>query len=278
MNRSTVRRRLLDSVIYLVLTVLAVIMVTPFAWMVATSFKTPADQYTRSLIPDPITLQNYQQLGQKIPFARQMWNSFRIAVLVTIGQVLTCAMGAFAFAVVRFKGRNLLFILLLITFMIPSHVTLIPNFYIFKLLHLIGTSVPLWLPAFWGGAFGTFLLRQYFLTIPCDLAESARMDGASLFRIFWSIYLPLARPALAALAVFTFMGSWNDLLHPLIYLPTDLQRTTIQVGLSLFQSQYSGKWTIMMAGTVASVMPMILIFFVAQKQFIEGIALTGVKR
>lgn len=278
MNHRTARHWLSDSAIYLVLIVLTVMMVTPFAWMVATSFKEPADQYTRSLIPDPITLQNYQQLGQKIPFAAEMWNSFRIATLVTVGQVLTCAMGAFAFAVVRFKGRNLLFILLLITFMIPGHVTLIPNFYIFKLLHLIGTSAPLWLPAFWGGAFGTFLLRQYFLTIPRDLAESARMDGASFFRIFWSIYLPLARPALAALAIFTFMGSWNDLLHPLIYLPTDLHRTTVQIGLSLFQSQYSGKWTIMMAGTVASVMPMILVFFVAQKQFIEGIALTGVKR
>jgi len=273
------RTRLTDIIFYVVLTVFGLVMVMPFLWMIATSFKLPADQYSRSFIPPTFTVQNYLDLGSKIPFFREMWNSFFIAALVTIGQLLTCAMAAFCFAVVQFRFRNTLFVLLLITFIIPFHVTLIPNFIIFsRVFHLVGTSIPLWLPAFWGGAFGTFLLRQYFLTIPRELAEAARIDGASLPQIFWQIYLPLARPALAALAIFTFMGAWNDLLHPLIYLPSDLQKTTIQVGLSLFQSQYSGKWTIMMAGTVASVTPMIVIFFIAQKQFIEGIALSGVKR
>ena len=267
-----------DVFTYLLLLLGAVIMVTPFLWMVSTSLKEPADQYTRTFIPDPATTQNYASLEQKIPFTREMLNSLRIALLTTVGQVLTCAMGAFAFAAVKFKFREPLFDLLLVTFMIPYQVTLIPNFYIFEVLKLIGTSVPLWLPAFWGGALGTFLLRQYFLTIPRDFAEAARMDGASLFDIFWRIYLPLARPALAALAILTFMGSWNDLLHPLIYLPSDLQRTTIQIGLSPFQTQYTGKWTIMMAGTLVSVVPMIVIFFLAQKQFIEGISLSGVKR
>jgi ABC-type glycerol-3-phosphate transport system permease component len=157
-------------------------------------------------------------------------------------------------------------------------VTLVPNFILFKWLGLIGTQVPLWLPGFWGGAFGTFLLRQYFLTIPFDLAEAARVDGASLLQIFARIYLPLAGPALAALSIFVFLGAWNDLLRPLIYLPADLQLTTITVGLSLFQTQYAGKWTLMMAGALVSILPVMLIFFVAQRQFIEGIGMSGVKR
>jgi ABC-type glycerol-3-phosphate transport system permease component len=203
-----------------------------------------------------------------------------LAILTVIGQLLTCAMGAFAFAVARFRGRGLLFALLMVTLMIPSQVTLIPNFIIFKWLGLIGTQIPLWLPAFWGGAFGTFLLRQFFLTIPYDLAEAARVDGASLVQIFWHIYLPLAKPALAALAIFTFQGSWNDLLHPLVYLPTDLQKTTLTVGLALFQQQLvqGGKFTVLMSGALVSILPLILVFFVAQKQFVEGIALSGVKR
>jgi len=272
------RSLLTGGVTYVLLVAGAFIMVIPFLWMVATSFKVPADQYTFSLIPTRATLDNYRYLWSMLPFTQELFNSLQISVLITVGQVLTCAMGAFAFAAVKFRLREPLFVLLLITFMIPGQVTLIPNFIIFKWLHLIGTNIPLWLPAFWGGAFGTFLLRQFFLTIPRDLAESARMDGASLWDIFWSIYMPLARPALAALAVFTFMGAWNDLLHPLIYLPSDLQKTTITIGLSLFQMQYAGKWTVMMAGTLISVLPMIVIFFLAQRQFIEGIALTGVRR
>jgi ABC-type glycerol-3-phosphate transport system permease component len=163
--------------------------------------------------------------------------------------------------------------------MIPSQVTLIPNFIIFKLLGLIGTSVPLWLPAFWGGAFGTFLLRQYFLTIPRDLVDAARMDGASLFRIFWDIYMPISKPALAALVIFTFQGAWNDLLHPLVYMPA-VPNTTLTVGLAFFQQQLTlgGKFTVLMAGALISILPLVIVFFLAQKQFIEGIALSGVKR
>jgi ABC-type glycerol-3-phosphate transport system permease component len=188
-------------------------------------------------------------------------------------------MGAFCFAVVKFKGRELLFTALLATMLIPFHVTLIPNFIIFSWLNLIGTSVPLWLPAFWGGAFGTFLIRQYFLTIPRDLVDAARVDGASLPQIFWQIYMPMARPALAALAIFTFQGAWNDLLHPLIYMPA-APNTTLTVGLAFFQQQMShgGKFTVLMSGAFISILPLLLVFFLAQKQFIEGVALSGVKR
>jgi multiple sugar transport system permease protein len=274
------RKLILDLITYLLLTLGAVMMVLPFLWMVSTSFKMPADQYTKTLIPDPATLNNFKELWGHLPFPRLMFNSFKLSIISTVGQLLTCAMGAFAFAVVRFRFRNTLFVLLLITMMIPAQVTLIPNFIIFKWIGLIGTQAPLWLPAFWGGAFGTFLLRQFFLTIPKDFADAARVDGASLIQIFWHIYLPLSRPALAALSIFTFQWAWNDLLHPLVYLPTDLQRTTLTVGLAFFQQQLTmgGKFTVLMSGALISILPLILVFFIAQKQFIEGIALSGVKR
>ncbi len=272
------RKQTLDVVTYAALILGSMIMVGPFLWMISTAFKLPADQFTRALIPNPFTTQNFTQLWTILPFSTLIWNSFKIAMLTTVGQLLTCAMGAFVFAVVRFRFREVLFIALLGTLMIPYQVTIIPNFIIFKALGLYGTQVPLWLPAFMGGAFGTFLLRQYFMTIPLDLAEAARVDGASLLRIFWSIYLPLAKPALAALAIFSFLGSWNNLLTPLIYLPSDLQQTTLPVGLSLLQQQYSGRWTIMMAGSLVSIAPIIIVFFFAQRFFIEGIALSGVRK
>ena len=272
------RRRAIDLLAYLLLSAGALVMVGPFLWMLSTALKQPADQFSRSLIPNPATLENFTQLWQKLPFARLIFNSLSIATLTTIGQLLTCAMAAFCFAVVRFRFRQALFVSLLATLMLPPQITLVPNFILFKWLGLTGTQAPLWLPAFWGGAFGTFLLRQYFLTIPFDLAEAARVDGASLIRIFFDIYLPLARPAMAALAIFSFLGAWNDLLGPLIYLPADLEKTTLTVGLALFQTQYTGRWTVMMAGALVSIAPVMLLFLVAQRQFIEGIALSGVRR
>jgi multiple sugar transport system permease protein len=269
-----------DTVTYIILIIGSVIMLGPFLWMVSTAFKLPADQFTRTLIPPTFTLQNFKELfGVDINFPKLFFNSVYISLLITIGTLFTCAMAAFCFAVVKFKGRDFLFIVLLITLMIPAQVTLIPNFILFKFLGLVGTSVPLWLPAFMGGAFGIFLLRQYFLTIPKDFVDAARMDGASLFQIFMQIYMPLAKPALAALAIFTFQGSWNDLLHPLVYLPA-VPNTTLTVGLAFFQQQLTlgGKFTVLMAGALISILPLVIVFFFAQKQFIEGISLSGVKR
>lgn len=279
----SLQKTVLDTLAYLVLGLGALTMLLPFVWMISVSFREPAQQYSRNLIPDPLVFQNYADLFRVLPnnaFLALVYNSFKISILTVIGQILTCAMAAFVFAVVKFKGRNLLFALLLATMMIPPQVSLIPNFIIFKYMHLIGTQWPLILPAFWGGAFGTFLLRQYFLTIPRDLVDAARMDGASLFDIFWRIYLPLSKPAVAALAIFVFKDAWNDLLHPLVYLPTDMQQTTLTVGLAFFQQQLQlgGKFTVLMAGAFLSILPLLLIFFIAQKQFIEGIALSGVKR
>lgn len=279
MDKNT-QKTFLDIICYTLLILGSVIMVGPFFWMVSTSFKLPADQFTRTLIPPTWTLQNFRDLfSVDINFPALFLNSTYISILTTIGQLLTCAMAAFCFAVVKFKGRGILFTMLLVTMMIPAQVTLIPNFIFFKIIGLVGSSIPLWLPAFWGGAFGTFLLRQYFLTIPRDLVDAARMDGASLFQIFWKIYMPLSKPALAALAIFTFQGAWNDLLHPLVYMPA-VPNTTLTVGLAFFQQQLTqgGKFTVLMAGALISILPLVIVFFLAQKQFIEGIALSGVKR
>ncbi|MGZ9225040.1 MAG: carbohydrate ABC transporter permease [Anaerolineales bacterium] len=276
-------KTLLDILAYIVLIIGALTMLIPFLWMISVSLREPAQQFSRDIIPDPITLKNYVDLFEELPnqaFFYLTYNSFKLSILAVVGQVLTCAMAAFVFAIVKFKGRDFLFALLLGTLMIPSQVSLIPDFIIFRYLGLIGTQWPLILPAFWGGAFGTFLLRQYFLKIPRDLVDAARMDGASLFEIFWRVYMPLSKPAVAALSIFVFKDSWNDLLHPLIYLPTDMSQTTLTVGLAFFQQQLQagGKFTVLMAGAFLSIVPLLIIFFIAQKQFIEGIALSGLKR
>ena len=276
-------KTILDVLTYTLLILGALTMIIPFVWMVSVSFREPAQQYARLIIPNPVILQNYLDLFKDLPdqaFLYLTFNSFKLSILAVIGQVLTCAMAAFVFAIVKFKGRDFLFALLVATLMIPPQVSLIPNFIIFKYLGWIGTQLPLIVPAFWGGAFGTFLLRQYFLTIPRDLVDAARMDGASLFDIFWRVYMPLSKPAVAALAIFVFKDAWNDLLHPLVYLPTNMQKTTLTVGLAFFQQQLQagGKFTVLMAGAFLSIVPLLIIFFIAQKQFIEGIALSGVKR
>ena len=276
-------RTILDVAAFAILIVGALTMLIPFVWMISISLREPAQQYAHIIVPTPVTLQNYLDLFKDLPdqaFLYLTFNSFKLSTLTVIGQVLTCAMAAFVFAIVKFKGRDFLFALLIATLMIPPQVSLIPNFIVFKYLGWIGTQLPLIIPAFWGGAFGTFLLRQYFLTIPRDLVDAARMDGASLFDIFWRVYMPLSKPAVAALSIFVFKDAWNDLLHPLVYLPTDMHQTTLTVGLAFFQQQLQagGKFTVLMAGAFLSIVPLLIIFFIAQKQFIEGIALSGVKR
>jgi ABC-type glycerol-3-phosphate transport system permease component len=220
----------------------------------------------------------------QVTFGTFFGNSIVIASLATIGQLITCAMAAYAFAVLEFPFKRLLFALILATLIIPFQVVLVPNFILYRYLpwpfsesgNWIGTNLPLWVWAFFGGAFGTFLLRQFFLSIPLELADAARVDGANPWQIFVRIYLPLARPALATLAIFQFMWSWNDLLDPLIYL-RDLPTYTTTVGLAFFQGQFVGKWPEMMAGALVSLLPMIILFVVAQKYFVRGIALSGLK-
>jgi len=262
------------------------LMIAPFAWMISTSLKTRAEVFVTppTLIPIVPQWHNYVDMWNALPFASFFFNSAKLAILNTVGQLVSCSMAAFAFSALRFRFREPLFALLLVTLIIPFQVVLVPNFILYRLLphpfsesgNWIGTHEPLWVGAFLGGAFGTFLLRQFFLAIPHELGDAARVDGANPWQIYRHIYLPLAKPALATLAIFTFMWSWNDLIDPVIYL-RDIQTLTVTAGLSLFQGQYVGRWPLLMAGALVSVLPMILLFIVAQRQFVRGIALTGIK-
>jgi multiple sugar transport system permease protein len=263
-----------------------ILMMVPFLWMITTSLKTRAEVFVTPpvLLPANPRWENYADMWNALPFGAFFLNSVKLAVLNTVGQLISCSMAAYAFAALRFRFRGPLFGLLLVTLIIPFQVVLVPNFILYRLLphpfstsgNWIGTQEPLWVGAFLGGAFGTFLLRQFFLTIPRELADAARVDGANPWQIFRSIYLPLARPALATLAIFTFMWSWNDFINPIIYL-RDVDSFTLTAGLSLFQGQYVGKWPLLMAGALVSVIPMIILFVVAQRHFVRGIALTGIK-
>ena len=262
------------------------LMMAPFLWMIATSLKTRAEVFASppSLFPVAAQWHNYPDMWNALPFGAFFVNSFKLAALNTVGQLITCSMAAFAFAALRFRFREPLFALLLVTLIIPFQVVLVPNFVLYRLLpypfstsgNWIGTQEPLWVGAFLGGAFGTFLLRQFFLAIPRELGDAARVDGANPWHIYRHVYLPLAKPALATLAIFTFMWSWNDLIDPIIYL-RDIESLTVTAGLSLFQGQYVGRWPLLMAGALVSVLPMIALFIVAQRHFVRGIAMTGIK-
>ena len=274
---------------YVVLIVGGLVMMIPFFWMLLTSLKTRAEVFGSPplSLPTGPHWENYERMWNAfgdVTFGTFFLNSLKIATLSTIGEVFACSLAAFAFAVIPFRGRRLLFGLLMATLIIPFQVVLVPNFILWRTLpnpfsdsgNFIGTQEPLWLGAFLGGAFGIFLLRQFFLAIPSELADAARVDGANPWQIYRHVYMPLARPALATLAIFIFMWSWNDLLIPLIYL-RDLDQYTTTVGLAFFQGQFVGKWPEMMAGALVSVVPMILLFVIAQRYFVRGIAISGLK-
>jgi multiple sugar transport system permease protein len=272
-------RNLTGLVLHLLLSVGAVAMVLPFVWMVSTSFKELAQVfvYPPEWIPDPFVWQNYPRALTAVPFGRWFLNSLIIAVMVTVGQLLTCSLAGFTFARMRFPGKNVLFLIYLGTMMIPHHVTIIPIFVMMNALGLVNTFWPLIIPGL-ASAWGTFLFRQFFLTLPQELEDAAKIDGSSFFRIYTQIFMPLAKPVLATLGVFTFMGSWNDFLGPLIFLQSrDLK--TLTIGLLQFRADFQGmgNWPVMMAGVVISVLPVLVAFVIGQKYFVRGIALTGIK-
>ena len=253
------------------------LMMMPFLWMILTSLKTRAEVFGAApfTLPTGPHFENYAKMWNALPerdLRDFFLNSLKLSTLNTIGQLISCSMAAFAFAVLPFRGRGPLFALILATLIIPFQVVLVPNFILYRLLphptsesgNWIGTQEPLWVGAFLGGAFGIFLLRQFFLTVPRELAEAARVDGANPWQIYRHIYLPLSKPALATLAIFTFMWTWNDLIDPLIYL-RHLDQYTTTVGLAFFQGQFVGKWPEMMAGALVSLAPMIILFVAAQQ-------------
>jgi multiple sugar transport system permease protein len=268
-------RRVGRVALHLLLIAGSVVMLVPFAWMLATSLKEPGNIfiYPPQWIPKPVRWQNYVETVTVMPFMRFYLNSTIQASAVTILQLLTSSLAAFAFSRLRFRGRDALFLLYLATMMIPFPVTMIPNFIIIRYLHWIDTFRALILPPAFS-AFSTFLMRQYFLSIPFELDDAARVDGASSFRIWWQVIMPLSGPALATLAIFTFLGQWNNFLWPLIA-TTSQEMWTLPVGLASFQGQYSIQWHLLMAGSVIAVMPILIIYLVGQKWFVRGITLTG---
>jgi multiple sugar transport system permease protein len=253
----------------------SVVMLLPFAWMLSTSLKLPPDIFTYPpvWIPSPIAWQNYAKTVTVMPFGRFYLNSLIVTTGVTLLQLLTSSLAAFAFARMRFPGRNLLFLLYLATLMIPFQVTMIPNFILVRALGWYDTYQALILPPAFS-AFSTFLLRQYFMGIPRELDEAARIDGATSLRIWWQVIMPLAGPAIAALATFVSLNSWNDFLWPLIITNSPAMRT-LPVGLSTFQGQYKTDWNLLMAGSMIAMVPVLLVYIIGQRWFIRGITLSG---
>jgi len=263
---------------YIVLFILALIFLIPLYWMLVTSLK--SDLQTFALppewIPSPVEFENYNTVFEEVPFARFTLNSFILVTMNVIGQLFSVTLVAYGFARLRFPGKSFLFLLMLGTLMIPNQVTLVPKFILFAKLGWVNTYLPLILPAFTGSPFLIFLVRQYMMSIPFELDEAAYIDGASRFGVFWRIILPLSRPALVLVVVFTFIDVWNEFLDPLIYL-NDPDLFPVSLGLSFFQGQRETAWNLLMAASLMAMTPPLLLFFFAQRQLIGGISVDGLK-
>ena len=261
------------------LVIIAFIMVMPFVWLVTSSLKTQVQifQYPPQWIPDPIMWGNYVEALTIKPFILYFQNTMIIVVLNILAVVLTSSFCAYGFARIRFPGRDFWFGIVMATLFLPYAILIVPQFIIFSRLGWVDTFLPLTVPLFFGGgAFNIFLLRQFFRTIPEELADAARIDGASEFGIYWRIMLPLSKPALITVGIFQFLASWNDLLGPIVFLRSQ-ENFTIAVGLASFQSQLSNSWDLLMAASTAMTIPVIILFFLAQRYFIQGIVMTGLK-
>jgi multiple sugar transport system permease protein len=263
---------------YLMLLLVAAIIAAPFLWGVSSAFKDTTGVYavTPAWIPSPAITDNFVQAWTTLPFGNFFLNSLKVAGLITVGQLITCSLAAYAFARLRFPGRDLLFGVYLSSLMVPSQVTIVPLYILMKHLGLVDNHASLILPAL-ASAFGTFFLRQFFLTIPRELEEAAIVDGAGLWRVLLVIILPLSKPALASLSIFTFNYYWNDFFTPLIFLDSP-QNLTLPVGLAYLQGQYGTQSpAVEMAGVCMAVVPIFIIFLVGQRYIVEGITLTGLK-
>jgi multiple sugar transport system permease protein len=268
-------------IIYFVLTFLAIFLMLPFFWMLSTSFKEPARIFTLPIewIPKKIILGNYTRLFGEFQFLRYIWNSTWLTAVNIIGFVSTCALVGYAFATQKWKHKNKLFILVLATMMLPKEVVFYPRFILFKYLGWYGTMLPLWAPSFFADAFLIFLFRQFFLSIPTELSEAATIDGSSRFGVFWRIFLPLSKPALASATIFVFMYHWNDFFGPLIFITKENLRTAA-LGLAYLKSTYDIKSLLglQMAGALVTALPCLLLYYFAQRYFIAGIVMKGVEK
>lgn len=264
---------------YTLLIVLSAVFLTPFAWTVSTSLKSDAQVYSLEVtwIPSPVMWSNYVEAVTAIPFFTYLRNSVTVTALCILGTVLSSTLVAYAFGCLEWPGRDALFVLLLAGMMLPPQVTMIPVFILFCRLGWVDTFAPLVVPAFLGGgAFFVFLLRQFFKTLPKDLFDAARIDGCSAFGMYWRIALPLSRPAVMTVVIFTLNMAWNDFLGPLVYLNSDSKKT-LALGLQAFSSETGAEQAELMAISVLMVLPLLIVFFLGQRYFVEGITLTGMK-
>ena len=285
--QSVSKRQLVSQVlVYILLLAIGFLLAVPFIWLISSSLKTETDAFAipPSFIPNPVQWSNYVVGLTEFPFVRSTMNTMILVVWVMVGTVLSASLVAYGFARVRFPGRTALFILVLSTMMIPSHVTLIPQYLLFRELRWLDSFKPLIVPSFFGGgAFFIFLLRQFFLTIPLDYDDAARIDGCGTFSVFWRIILPLSKPALGTMAIFTFMSQWNSFFEPLIYL-NRFETQPLAVALTTWVQTAHGStsmhyvpWVAIMAVSTLIALPPVMVFFFAQRHFIQGVVVSGMK-
>jgi multiple sugar transport system permease protein len=260
-----------------VLIAVAAVFLFPVLYIVLTSLMTGRQALTSSIWPDPFHASNYTEVFHTISLIRYTWNTTQIAVLSTLGTVLSSIPVAYALSRIRWKGRQVVFVIVLGTLMLPFQVTIVPLYVLWVRFGQIGHLTPLILPAFFGDAFSIFLLRQFFMTIPEELSDAARVDGASEWQVMTRVIVPLAKPAIAAVALFQFLYAWNDFFAPLLFVGNNQDLYTLSIGLSEFTQLHGTAWELMMAASVLFMLPIIVLFFLAQSVFIEGVTLTGVK-
>ena len=266
-----------NALLYALLVLLSIVFISPFVWLVLASLKPSSEVFSDSLLPSTFTLENYTNVFRYAPIGQWLFNTVLVSTLSVVLVVASSVVVAYGFARLRFRGRGVLFGVLLASYMLPGAVTLIPTFLIWNELGLVGTLFPLFLGNLFGSSFYIFMLRQFFKNIPQDLMDAARLDGAGYFRVLVGVLLPLLRPALVAIAVFEFQAKWDDFLIPLIYL-NDRDTFTLSLGLASFKADYDMDWGLLMAASVMMTIPMIILFFAAQKLFIQGLsASTGIK-
>jgi ABC-type glycerol-3-phosphate transport system permease component len=272
------RRNIWNLIFYLMLIMGSLMFILPLFWALSSSFKSDYQvmQYPPQWIPSPLRWQNYPEALTYVPFGRFALNTLFIAALAILGNLLSCTIIAYGFARLRAPGKNFFFILMLSTMMLVEPVRIIPLYIEFNKLGWIDSYLPLIVPAFFGSPFYIFLLRQFFMNIPLELEEAALIDGANRLQILWKVIVPLSKPALAAIAIFNFQGVWNDFLYPLVFLHKQTNYT-IALGLNFFRSTYTVHWGYLMAASIVALLPMVIIFFFAQRYFIQGITFTGIK-
>jgi multiple sugar transport system permease protein len=263
--------------LYIVLGIGALVMIAPFIWMFSTSLKSVSEVFTfpPAIFGKVLRWSNYLRIADRYPFGRFFINSAIVAFVVVVVQLFTSSLGGYVFARLKFRFREVLFALYLTTMMIPIHVTLVPVFITMRYLGQLDKLSSLILPNL-ATAFGTFLMRQFFLTIPAELEDAAKIDGCTPFSIYWRIFLPLSKPALATLGVFIFLGIWNDFIRPLVFI-NKINNMTVPLGLAVMQGQYSTNWPVLMAGTFISMIPVMIAFLLAQDLFVKGVTLSGMK-